>query len=346
MNPRTGVTVVIPVYNRVDLLRDCLESLRLQTYRPQRIVIVDDASQEDVAACVKQMLLGADVVRRDTNGGFARAVNDGLRRVETPLVLLLNSDMTLEPDCLMRLVSGMPESGAAMVCPLVLFRDDPDTIYSAGDTILRGGRPVSLGFRQPRAGFQFDRRPFAVSAGAALYTRELFDVVGLFDEQFVAYFEDADLSMRARAAGFDAACVPEAVAYHVGSASIAGNTLWRTRQCHRNHALLVLKNYPLRRLLLDAPWIVAERLHQSHRLFSACRAERGMMYAAREWAAGTAEIARVFVDTALQARRKANRRACHPSLDACAPSMSSPHAPVSSPHQPCHPREGGDLFNR
>ena len=116
-------------------------------------------------------------------------------------------------------------------------------------------------------------------------------VVGYFDESFVAYFEDADLCMRARAAGFEAACVPEAVAYHVGSASLAGNTLWRTRQCHRNHALLVLKNYPPRRLIAEAPWIVRERLHQSWRLFTACRAELGTTYAVREWVAATLAVA-------------------------------------------------------
>ncbi len=291
MNPHAGVTIVIPVYNRVDLLRECLESLRMQTYGPDHVVVVDDASQEDVAACVAGSGLEAEYVRRETNGGFARAANDGLRRAGTPLVLLLNSDMTLEPDCLQRLVDGMREAGAAMACPLVLFRDEPDTVYSAGDTILRGGRPESIGFRQPREGFFVDRRPFGVSAGAALYTRDLFDVVGAFDETYVAYYEDADLCMRARAAGFQAACVPEAVAHHVGSASLVGNTLWRTRQCHRNHALLVRKNYSWRRMLRESPWILRERIHQTRRLFSACRAERGAAYAVREWAKATLSVA-------------------------------------------------------
>ncbi len=302
MSAQTGVTVVIPVYNRTDLLRDCLESLRHQTYRLRRIVVVDDASQEDVATCVEQVVLGAEVIRRDVNGGFARAVNDGLRRVETPFVFLLNSDMTIEPDCLMRLMEETNRSGAAMVCPLVLFRDEPETIYSAGDTIRRGGRPESIGFRQPREGFEFDREPFGVSAGAALYRRDVFDTVGLFDERFIAYFEDADLCMRARAAGFGAACVPEAVAYHVGSASLGGNTLWRTRQCYRNHALLVLKNYPLRRLVLESPWILAERIHQTRRLLSAYRSEIGLVRAWRERVVAFAESA-ALVPYALHARR-------------------------------------------
>jgi hypothetical protein len=298
-----AVTVIVPVYNRADLLRDCLESLRRQSYTPLRVIVVDDASQEDIAACAAAAYPDAELVRRDVNGGFARAANDGLRRVDTPLAFLLNSDMTLEPDCLERLVEGMSDSRAAMTCPLVLFRDDPDTIYSAGDTILRGGRPESIGLRQPRAGFEVNRRPFGVSAGAALYSREVFDTIGLFDEKFVAYFEDADLCMRARAAGFQAACVPEAVAYHVGSASLFGNTAWRTRQCYRNHALLVLKNYPLRRLLLESPWILRERIHQTRRLLAAYRTEWGLVRAWRERLSAFTESA-ALVPYALNARRQ------------------------------------------
>jgi GT2 family glycosyltransferase len=285
------ITIIIPVYNRVDLLRDCLDSLGRQSCSGFRLMVVDDASQEDVASCVMDAAPDALFIRRDENGGFARAVNDGLRRAETPLVFLLNSDMTLEPDCLERLADGLLDSGAAMACPLVLFRDDPDIIYSAGDTIRRGGRPESIGFRRPLAGFTYDRHPFGVSAGAALYRREIFDTVGLFDETFVAYFEDADLCMRARAAGFRAACVPEAVAYHVGSASLAGNTLWRTRQCYLNHALLVRKHYSGARYWRELPWILRERLHQTRRLLSANRAEGGARFALAEWRAARRELA-------------------------------------------------------
>jgi len=305
VNP--DVTVIVPVYNRVDLLRACLDSLMKQSLAPASTIVVDDASQEDVAACVKRWCPAARFIRRDYNGGFARAVNDGLRCVDTSLIFLLNSDMTLEPDCLETLVQGLADTNTDMACPLVLFRDEPDVIYSAGDTVRRGGRPESIGFRQPRDGFAFNREPFGVSAGAALYRREVFDAVGLFDETFVAYFEDADLCMRARRAGFEAACVPEAVAYHVGSPSLGGNTLWRTRRCYINHALLVLKNYPLHQLALESPWILAERIHQTRRLVSAYRTETGLAGAWRGRLLAFVESA-ALVPYALRARRHAPAR--------------------------------------
>jgi len=298
-----ALTIVVPTYNRTDLLADCLRSLGAQRFRDFRVIVVDDASPLDVSACVREALPGALVIRRAENGGFACAANEGIRAADSPHIMLLNDDMTLAPDCIERLMRGVQQSGAAMGCPLVLFRDQPDTIYSAGDRITRGGRPESIGFRQKREGFTFERRPWGVSAGAAVYAREVFDTIGHFDESFVAYFEDADLCWRARAAGFEAICVPEAVAYHVGSASQAGSTLWRTRQCYCNHALLIAKNFSSTELFLHAPWIVAERMHQTRRLLSAARSEHGMVAALREWArAWGEEIA--LLPGAIRARRR------------------------------------------
>jgi hypothetical protein len=288
------LTIVVPAYNRTDLLAECLASLSAQTYREFRVVVVDDASPADVAACVHRTFPGAEVVRRAANGGFAGAANTGIRRADTPFIMLLNDDMTLAPDCLARLMEILRDGSAAMACPLVLFRDNADTIYSAGDRITRGGRPESIGFREKREGFVFERRPFGVSAGAAIYSREVFDRIGLFDETFVAYFEDADLCMRARASGFGALCVPEAIAYHVGSASQGGSTAWRTRQCYRNHALLVLKNFSVRELVFRAPWIIAERMHQTRRLVSAYRSEAGLSRALREWVCAWIELMQVL----------------------------------------------------
>jgi GT2 family glycosyltransferase len=81
--------------------------------------------------------------------------------------------------------------------------------------------------------------------------------------------------MRARLAGYDCAVAPEAIAYHVGSASLGGKIWWRARQCFRNHALLIIKNYPLALLARYWPAIARERAHQARMMFSSARAEFG-----------------------------------------------------------------------
>ncbi|MFM1918609.1 MAG: hypothetical protein RLZZ303_243 [Candidatus Hydrogenedentota bacterium] len=271
----TPLSVVIPTYNHMALLLECLDSILPQCSPGSEVIVVDDGSTEDIAGVLVRDYPGVRVLRLERNRGFAVAVNQGIRSASGARILLLNNDVTLAPGCLDALLS----SGAAMVAPLLLWRDDPATIYSAGDRIRRDGRPEAIGFRAPREGFAFEEAPLGVTAACGLFDRRVFEVVGLFEESFVAYFEDADLCLRARLAGFDAAVVPGAVAFHVGSASIQRNTWWRSAQCCRNHALLVMRCFPVAFLWRDAPAILRERRHQRAMMFRAARAHFGMVRA-------------------------------------------------------------------
>lgn len=274
------VSVVIPTWNRCGLLLECLASLDRQSFRDLEVVVVDDGSTDGTSETLRRERPELIVVTLERNEGFAKAINAGIGRATGEFLFLLNNDMTLEPDCLEKLLRTAESSSSDMMAPMVLWRDDPDVIYSVGDRLLRNFRPESIGFRASRAEFEPPSEVFGVSAGAGLFRRTVFDAVGLFDERFVAYFEDSDFCFRARLAGFRARACPEAVAYHVGSASLSGKTWWRSRQCFRNHALLVLKNVPAPLLLRLAPRILAERLHQARHCFSAARTEFGAVRAA------------------------------------------------------------------
>jgi GT2 family glycosyltransferase len=276
------LTIIIPTYNHIDLLRDCLASLREQTYSDCEIVVVDDGSRENITAFVEAEFPDTRVLKLSSNMGFASAVNVGLREVRTPYVMLLNNDMTLEPDCIEKMMDAVGEDGADMAAPLVLFKDDPEVVCSAGDRMCKNGRPEAIGFREPLDGFEPSQEVFGVSAGAAIYKKEVFDTVGLFEERFVAYFEDADLAFRARLAGFSAVCVPEARAYHVGSASQEGKTWWRSRQCYRNHVFLVIRCMPWGLLFKYGLKFVREHFHQSNMAFTSARAEFGLVRAVAE----------------------------------------------------------------
>ena len=273
------LSVVIPTWNHRDLLAECLASLTAQSRPPEEIVVVDDGSTDDSVAYVTREHPGVRLVRMEKNAGFCVAVNAGIRAATGDWVFLLNNDMTLAPDCLERLMDTVEDGRAALIAPLVLFRDDPGTIYSAGDRQCVNGRPEAIGFRERLEGFQFPEQIFGVSGGAGLYRRDVFERVGLLDERFVAYYEDSDLNFRARLAGFDARFVCEAVAYHVGSASLVGKTWWRSRQCFRNHALLVIKNFPLPLFVGSFPAILRERVHQARMLLSSARTEFGLLRA-------------------------------------------------------------------
>ncbi len=273
------LSVVIPTFNHSSLLRDCLAWLVPQLPKDSEVIVVDDASTEDIAAALAEDFAMVRVVRLNRNRGFAVAANTGIRATTGEWVLLLNNDVTLAPDCIARMMVAVKENEADMAAPLLLWRDDPTTIYSAGDQICLDGRPEAIGFRTPREGFDFTASPFGVTAACGLYHRRVFETVGLLEESFVAYFEDADLSFRARLAGFRAIVVPEAVAWHVGSASIQQNTWWRSAQCYRNHALLVVRCFPWSLLLRNLDAITHERAHQRGMMFSSARAHGGALMA-------------------------------------------------------------------
>ncbi len=300
------VSVVIPNWNGRDLLAACLRSLESQTFRDFDVLVVDDGSTDDSVAMVRHEFPGVHVHALPANQGFCYAVNAGLAVVRGDLILLLNNDMTLHPDFLAHLTEAARTSSAAMFAPIIVWRDDPMTLYSAGDLQRANGRPESIGFRSPLEGFTFPAQIFGVSAGAALYRRQVFETVGLLDPWFNIYFSDSDLSFRARLAGFGAELAPEAVAYHVGSASLFGRTLKRTRQCFVNHVQLVLKNMPFPLLVRYAPAILAERAHQARRVFSEARTQSGALYAA--WILGTTALSiPICVPHALAERMRIQR---------------------------------------
>ena len=273
-----SISIVIPTWNYSDLLMECLASLDKQTRPADEIIVVDDGSTYDVTDTVSRDFPHIRVLRRDFNGGFARAANTGLQAAKGEWILLLNNDMTLAPDFLEHMFAATTGE-AKLLAALVLWKDDPDTIYSAGDQLHVNGRPEAIGFREPLEGFTMPESIFGVSGGAALIHRSVFETVGYLDESFVAYFEDVDLCMRARLAGFQATLVPEARAWHVGSASIADRTWWRSAQCYRNHNLLLIKNYPIALLPKYLFAIKREQWHQARQCFSACRCEFGAIKA-------------------------------------------------------------------
>jgi len=278
------VTVIIPTLDRCDLLESCLRSLEGQTFGSFRVLVVDDGSTEDIAAYLREAFPEVDCLRLEANRGFACGVNAGLGNTTTDYAMLLNNDMVLAPDCLAKLVVALDEDATLSAAgPLMLCKDEPERVYSAGDGIRRGGRPESIGHLAALADVTIHDGPFGLSAGAALYRRSVFEEIGYFDERFVAYFEDADWGFRARLAGYGARLLTEARAYHSGSASLNGRHLWRAQQCYRNHALLVVKNFPLGVLVRNARFIFAERIHQARRLVAVARCEVGLVRGVLVW---------------------------------------------------------------
>ncbi len=257
------VTVVVPNWNGERFLNTCLGSLRRQSFRDFETVLVDNGSVDDSVALVEKSFPEVRVVRLPENGGFTAAVNAGIRASETELVVLLNNDTEVHPEWLEALVHAADSHPVAGIfaSKLVDFADRR-LLDGAGDALRKSGLPYRIGHGEIDRG-QFDQEAFVFSACAAgaLYRSELFDEVGLFDEDFFSNCEDGDLSFRAQLAGYRCLYVPRSVVYHMGSASTGGKrSTTNTRLGTQNSINLLVKNLPSSLVLGSLPHLLIGQL--------------------------------------------------------------------------------------
>ncbi|MCD8106290.1 MAG: glycosyltransferase family 2 protein [Lachnospiraceae bacterium] len=135
---------------------------------------------------------------------------------------------------------------------------DPSRMDNAGDFYCALGWAYALGKGKPASRYDHVREIFSSCAAAAIYRREVFDEIGLFDETHFAYLEDTDVAYRARIAGYRNLYVPSAVVRHVGSAT-SGSLYneFKIRYSSRNNVYLIYKNMPWAQIILNLPFLVA-----------------------------------------------------------------------------------------
>ncbi|MFQ5741408.1 MAG: glycosyltransferase family 2 protein [Acidobacteriota bacterium] len=213
------LTVIIPTWNRKDLLRRCLGSLQQQTVAAQ-ILVVDNGSTDSTREMIQNEFKEVDYLRLEKNEGFAKAVNRGIDHSNSEFLALLNNDTEAHPKWVesgLEALEGHPEYGFFASRMIHYLRRD--RLDSAGDCYNRAGMPYKRGLGEPIHRFATSEPVQAASAGAAFYRRELFEGVGLFDEDFYLYLEDVEFSLRAQLAGHHCLYLPEAMVYHIEAAS-------------------------------------------------------------------------------------------------------------------------------
>jgi GT2 family glycosyltransferase len=221
------VAVVIPSWNSLQFLPACLDSLQEQGPELE-LLVVDNGSVDGSVEFLRERGLAHLALPRNT--GFAPAVNLGAARTAADAILVLNADTVLESGCVGALAQALAaDPGLAGVQPRILQLEPgvegpagpaAARLYSAGQALTADGRALELGAGESQSP-QFLRggEVFGVCGAACLLRRQLFDDLGGYDESYFAFYEDVDLNVRARIAGWRFAYVPEAAVWHVGNAS-------------------------------------------------------------------------------------------------------------------------------
>jgi GT2 family glycosyltransferase len=244
------VSIVIPTWNAADLLSAALRSLRGQQYRNFEILVVDNGSTDRTVGMLQSEHPTVRLIRFDENRGFAAATNAGIAAAHGEIIVLMNNDTEADVLWLRALVDALdrhPEVGSC-ASKMLMFHER-NTIDSAGDQLgifasqIGHGMPDGLEFAKPR---------YVLSAcgGAAAYRRSMLEEIGVMDERFFAYFEDLDLGVRARFAGYRCLYVPEAVIYHHGSVTANKLPARKFYLLMRNSLFIFFQYMPFRRLAL------------------------------------------------------------------------------------------------
>lgn len=263
--PVLPVTVVVP-HLKGDGLLLCLRSIYDAQDLPSEVIVVQNGPCDDGSAERAEAEFGRiRTLKRPDLSGYAAPCNAGMKAAGSPLVVLLNDDVEVDPGWLAPLVDTICGDDTIGACqPKLLSRKDTtrfDYSGAAGGLIDRFCYPFCLGRifdTCERDSGQYDsgREIFWASGTAILLRRNLLDIVGDLDEQLWMHMEEIDFCWRLHAAGYLVRSVPSSVVYHSSGATLAARSFRKIYLNHRNSLIVLLKNGASP----DLWWILPARL--------------------------------------------------------------------------------------
>ncbi|MDI6765885.1 MAG: glycosyltransferase family 2 protein [Bacteroidota bacterium] len=232
MKESPNVFIIVLTWNGKQDTLDCLDSLQHLTYPNFKIIVVDNASVDGAAEIIQQRFRSVELIVNNSNLRFAGGNNIGIKRAlaeGAEYVLLLNNDTIIEKDFLSNLIEASEsDDSIGMVGPKIYYHNDPNHIWYAGGKIEWWKGWVShVGVHERDKG-QYDsiRKTDYISGCCILVKRKVIQKIGVLDERFYIYGEDADWCIRASRSGFKLLYVPSAKIWHKLSVSAGGHFSW------------------------------------------------------------------------------------------------------------------------
>ncbi|MBU0496324.1 MAG: glycosyltransferase family 2 protein [Candidatus Thermoplasmatota archaeon] len=273
------VSLVVATYNGEQYMPGLFESINNQSHQPSEVIVIDNASTDDTVLRIGQVYPDIRLYSQEVNLDFARGYNKGMSLAQYPWVLIVNQDMILDELAIEKMLHLiLSQSNVAAVAPKLL-RILPDGSKSQildglGLVGNRAHRFFNIGEGDKDNNDLTSHNVFGLSGAAIMFRRAALDSIAhtndedveYFDNRFISYQEDVDLSYRFLHKGWQMMIEPQAVIYHKrtaqelkksrGLAKDRKEKSYRVRgNSYRNHLWLLIKNEPLINLLLFSPWI-------------------------------------------------------------------------------------------
>ena len=267
---KSSVSIVIPHWNNVDVLSECLESISATNFENFETIVVDNASSDNSVSWVRSNYPNVKLIENDKNYGYAGGCNIGAEAASGDFLIFLNNDTVQEKDWISNLIKTInSDDKIAAVQPKILNYYDRNVFDYAGGS---GGHmdiycfPFARGrifsFQENDEGQYNNKEKCFWSSGTCfMVRRELFQKAGGFDESFFAHMEEIDLCWRLYAMGFEVWVEPDSVVYHKNALTLPMYSHKKYYLNHRNSLLMLLGNYSIKNIfLIGIPRLILEKI--------------------------------------------------------------------------------------
>lgn len=215
------VFIIILNYNGRDFLKNTLESVYKLNYPNYQVIVVDNNSDDGSFEEARFLFGKFNFIKNSKNVGFAAGNNVAIKWALEKMadyVFLLNNDALIEKDALKKMIEVAQEDvSIGILSPIIYKKNTPQVWFEGGKIDWLRMRTVHI---------KNINKTQYVTGCAMLIKKEVFKKVGLLDENFFLYYEDADFSLRATRSGFNLKIVTNAKAYHFEKSSESLNKFY------------------------------------------------------------------------------------------------------------------------
>ena len=243
------VSVVTPNYNGEKFLKTFFESLNNDSECIGEVIIVDNGSTDNSKDYIKGITFNFPVrlIENKENVGFSPAVNQGIMEAKYEYIFSLNNDTEVKKGSIKALVDLISSDDSIFSLQAKMLQyNNKELIDDVGDEYNLLAWTKKTGENHNSEEYADVHEIFSSCAGAAMYKKSLLSEIGMFDDNFFAYMEDVDLAIRSRINGYKNLSCPDAIVYHIGSATSGSRyNEFKVRLAARNNVWVVYKNFPI-----------------------------------------------------------------------------------------------------
>jgi len=266
-------SIIIPNYNGAHFLIDCLNSLKQAINNcPDsefEIIFIDNNSHDNSLEIFETIIpknFNYRILLNSQNNGFAKSVNQGIEKAKHEWIVLLNNDLTMEPNWFQLISKSIKKNKNNKIATFfgtVLTKDGSKFESQGLDFFIEGKAKNISNNKKFNKSKILNLKPstiFGASASLIVYKKEIIQKIGLFDNDFFAYLEDVDIALRLHNLNYQTLYIPQAISYHLGGGTSKRMKNIRSRLSYRNWFYIIIKNYSASDFFKNIFKIKVERL--------------------------------------------------------------------------------------